>query len=52
MKSNFVFKRNLIMVYTAIALANMTQIAFAEGVPAKDEPEAEYTFMDLSLIHI
>ncbi len=46
MKSNFVFNRNLIMAYTAIALASMTQMAFAEEVSAKDEPEAEYTFMD------
>ena len=46
MKSNLTFKHNLIMAYTALAFANITQMAFAEEVPANDAAEDEYTFMD------
>ncbi|MEQ1487993.1 MAG: alginate export family protein [Methylotenera sp.] len=41
MKSNTVFKRNLIMACTALALAGLTQSALAE-----DSAEPEYTFFD------
>jgi len=46
MKSNLTFKRNLIMAYTALAFANIAQMAFAEEVPTNDAAEDEYTFMD------
>ncbi|OGV75916.1 MAG: hypothetical protein A3I83_04295 [Methylotenera sp. RIFCSPLOWO2_02_FULL_45_14] len=41
MKPNATFKRNLVMICTALAFASMAQSALAE-----DAPEAEYTLLD------
>lgn len=41
MKTNTIFKLNLMMAYTTLALTGFTQSALAD-----DAPEAEYTFMD------